>query len=131
MIYDITTLGGVLCRGTSVVTSRIVSTTGGGSGCCGGGDPSRSAPEYNKRYKAENSAGCCCTGLDNCSKPSKARKGSALWNWEQEHGRLIGTFTEEIAPDGRKRIVFSKTTCAETKSSKSKTCCSLSYKVTR
>jgi hypothetical protein len=95
------------------------------------GNPSVEAPEHNKRSKPENNNGCCCGGGDDCSRPSKARKGSPLWNWEQEHGRLIGVFTEEIGSDGRKLVVYSKTTCPETKTQKRKGCCSLRYRVLR
>lgn len=98
--------------------------------CCGG-SPSTEAPEYNKRFKSENNGGCCCKGLDSCDYPSKAREGSPLWEWEQIYGRLIGEFTEEIGPDGRKHMVYRKTTCPEVSKPRKKGCCSLKYRVIR
>jgi len=92
---------------------------------------STEAPEYNKRSKPESNNGCCNGGLDSCDYPSKARKGSPLWEWEQIHGRLIGKFTEETGPDGRIRTIYVKIICPEVKKRKSKGCCSLSYRAIR
>jgi len=97
--------------------------------CCG--NTSTESPEYNKRSKPESNNGCCNGGLDSCDNPSKARKGSPLWKWEQIHGRLIGKFTEEIGPDGRIRTIYEKTTCPKVKTKKRKGCCSLNYRVMR
>ena len=98
--------------------------------CCSG-NPSIEAPEYNKRFKLENNNGCCCGGGDDCSRPSKAREGSALWEWEQIYGRIINKITEEHGPDGRLHLVHVKTTCPEVPKTRSKGCCSVKYRVTR
>jgi hypothetical protein len=100
-------------------------------GCTDGINISTEAPEYNKRFKPENNKGCCCQGLDDCDTPSRAVEGSPLWKWEQLYGRLIGQFVEETAPDGRKRMVYVKTTCPESEKPKKNGCCSLNYRVQR
>lgn len=98
--------------------------------CCGG-DPSIEAPEYGKRFKLENNGGCCRGGASSCDEPSKAREGSALWNWEQKYGKIVNTITEEIGPDGRKHMVHVKEICQQTVKPRSKGCCSVKYTVNR
>lgn len=99
--------------------------------CCGSNVLSTESPEYTKKYKPESNTGCCRGNSNDCDSPSKAREGTPLWEWEQTHGRVIGVFTEEIAPDGRVRVVYSKSTCPKTKEKKKKGCCSLRYSVIR
>ena len=95
--------------------------------------PSIESIEYTRRYKPENNSGCC-TGsgtIDDCSMPSKAAEGSALWEWEQRHGRVINKITAERDEDGRFQLVHVKETCPEVVKPRSKGCCSLNYRITR
>ncbi len=100
---------------------------------CGCGIEVRpSSPEYQKQFKPESNSGCCCPGIDSCSKPSKAREGSALWEWEQIHGKLLNTITRELGADGRWHQVITRSACEQTSSRSSRrSCCSLGYKVIR
>ncbi len=93
--------------------------------------PSEYSPEFTRQFKPENNAGCGVKDTNECDDPSLAREDSALWNWEQEHGRLI-TEAKMIYIDGRSTIIFQKIACPKpvTKSGPA-SCCSFRYKVTR
>lgn len=98
--------------------------------CCG--ETGASSPEYQKRFKPENNSGCCCGGgPDSCDLPSKARSGSALWEWEQQYGKIVNQVTEELGPDGKFHLVHTKTVCEQPVRKRSRGCCSLSYKIIR
>jgi len=104
-----------------------------GVGCSGG--PSKYSPEFNKKWKAENNAGCCCNGSDrnNCDKPSIARKGSPRWEWEQKYGKIITKIIFEQDSQGHTVQRVEKTVCPpeEPKRPNRTGCCSLRYRVQR
>lgn len=100
---------------------------------CGCGiTPTESSLERRRFFKPENNTGCCCPGIDSCSKPSKARVDSPLWEWEQIHGKLLNTVTRELGSDGRWHHFITRAPCEVTSTRSSrKGCCSLGYKVIR
>lgn len=103
-----------------------------GFGC--GGGPSRYSPEYYRPYKPTNNAGCACSGNDrnSCDRPSLAKEGSPLWEWEQIHGKLITKITYSQDDQGHRIVLIEKTTCPPKVESPSRHgCCSVGYRVNR
>lgn len=100
---------------------------------CNSCSPNRSSIEFIRRFKPENNTGCCCGGHSNdCNKPSLAREDSALWQWEQIHGRLITTVTSIQDESGHTVQVVKKTVCPlKTTETRRKACCSFGYRILR
>lgn len=99
--------------------------------CCGSGR-NPTSPEYTRRYKPENNAGCGCRGINSCDTPSLAEEGSALYEWEQIYGKLVTTISFQQDAYGRKVQVVTKTPCPKSNSeSSTHGCCALRYKVIR
>ena len=90
---------------------------------------SNQAPEFNKRYKPENNGGCCRGGTASCDQPSKALKGTAVWNWEQKYGKIDNQITDERGPDGRWHMVHVKTVCPIKEKKLISGCCTLKYRI--
>jgi hypothetical protein len=105
--------------------------------CCGvegcGGVLSEFSPEFTRQWKPQNNSGCGCGGDRNdCSKPSLARPGSPLAEWEAIYGKLITTVTVEQDGNGRMFQVVVKTACPlKDIKPKKVTCCSARYRVVR
>lgn len=98
---------------------------------CRGCTPKESSPEYNKRFKPENNSGCGIKDPETCDTQSLATEGSALFEWEKKHGRVI-TETKMVHIDGRSTIIFRKIVCPKTvKKSGPASCCSFKYKIIR
>lgn len=97
--------------------------------CCTGNFLSVQSLEYQRRYKYENSAGCCPHGPNTCSTPSLAEEGSALWNWEQIYGKLITNITFEQDETGRMVQRVEKIPCGIEIKRKKHRCCSFRYKI--
>lgn len=99
------------------------------------GEPSRFSPEYNKQWKAQNNAGCACSGTDrnNCDKPSTAKEGSPLWEWEQIYGKLITKIIHTQDDQGHRITTIEKIPCPVKipDSPNRHRCCSVSYRVNR
>lgn len=94
-------------------------------------NPGRWSPEFKKVYKAENTAGCCCngSGRNDCEKPSLARPGSPLWEWEKNHGKLITKIIHTQDDQGHTITRILKTTCPiKTERPSRFGCCSLTYR---
>lgn len=104
-----------------------------GVGCSGG--PTRFSPEYTRQWKAQNNAGCACSGTDrnNCDKPSLAKVGSPLWEWEQIYGKLTTRIIHTQDDQGHSLVTIEKIPCPVRISTKSSRhgCCSASYRVNR
>lgn len=99
--------------------------------CCST-TPSRYSPEYHKLFKPENNSGCCCSGNDDCTTPSRAKEGSPLWKWEQIHGKLITIFTTLSDANGHIHTEIERKPCPLTPTRKKRSdCCVLTYRVTR
>lgn len=98
---------------------------------CGCDGPTPAQPEFTKQWKPENNSGCCTHGVDDCDKPSLAREGSALWEWEQVHGKLLETISYRPGSDGRMVQVVEKKPCHIKPKPRRTDCTSLSYKVSR
>ncbi len=103
-----------------------------GQGC---GGPSKDSLEFTRRWKPENNNGCGCSGSgrNDCSKPSIARVGSPLWQWEQIYGKLITKIIHTQDEDGHDIVTIEKTPCPlpETTRPSRNGCCSFVYRVKR
>ena len=101
---------------------------------CGGNGPSKYSPEYQKKQKLENNAGCSCSGngRNDCNEPSLAREGSPRWQWEQKYGKLVTKIIHTTDEQGHETVTVLKTPCPAVQSDKvKKTCCSFNYRVNR
>lgn len=90
--------------------------------------PSPSSIEYQRRKKPENNSGCGHNVPKDCSHPSLALEGSALYEIEQKRGKQIVTVTFVQGQFGRKVAVIEKKHCPFQKV-KPTVCNSFSYKV--
>lgn len=99
---------------------------------CRSCQPSKYSIEYTRQHKPENHSGCGVKASNDCNSPSEAAEGSALHEWEEEHGRLIYESERVLGPDGRWTMTFKKYPCPpESKRKERETCCSVRYRVTR
>jgi len=99
---------------------------------CSNCGPSKYSPEYNRRFKPENASGCCGGNSPDCDVPSKAVEGSPLWDWEQEHGKLVAHITKKLGDDGRFFLEIERVACGKSSTRQErKGCCSLKYRVVR
>jgi len=99
--------------------------------CCSPG-PSQYSPEYDRQFKFENNAGCCCDNNGDCDTPSRAKEGSPLWKWEQVHGKLITVFTMLSDTNGHSYTHIERKVCPLSKPKRQrKDCCVLKYRVVR
>lgn len=103
---------------------------------CGiGCTPNEYQPEYRKQWKAENNVGCCSNGSarNDCTKPSLARPGTPLAEWEAVYGKLITRITYVSDDQGHTTQVVEKVPCgpeAPVRPSRHG-CCSFSYRAAR
>jgi hypothetical protein len=103
-----------------------------GAGCNGG--PSRFSPEHKMVWKAQNNSGCSCSssGLNDCDKPSFAKEGSPLWEWEQIYGKLVTRITKTQDENGHETVLIEKIPCPKPVETNSRYgCCSFTYRVNR
>jgi hypothetical protein len=99
---------------------------------CRACQPGDFSPERNKRFKPENNAGCGVYDPETCDKPSLAPEGSALYEWEKIHGRVITVVEYALGEDGRFAHTLEKTLCPlPVEKSGPVRCCSFRYKVVR
>lgn len=102
---------------------------------CGGDGPSKYSPEYTKKQKFENNAGCGCSGdgRNDCSKPSLARVNSSLWLWEQKYGKLITKIIHTMDDQGHETVTIQKIPCPVVPPARPNRygCCTSSYRVNR
>jgi hypothetical protein len=99
---------------------------------CRGCGSSGFSPEYNKQFKQENNAGCGVYDPETCDKPSLATEGSALYEWEKIHGRVITVVEYALGEDGRFVHTLEKTLCPlPVEKSGPVRCCSFRFKVVR
>lgn len=95
---------------------------------CSGCGRSRYSPEYRK-YKPENTTGCCNPINRKCDGVSNAVKDSPLWNWEQEYGKLLTTVTFVQDEYGHTVQKVEKTPCPKSNPQvKISSCCKIIYK---
>lgn len=100
--------------------------------CCGQ-LPNRNRIESVRVFKPENNSGCDCGSSNKgCDTPSRARKDSPLWKWEQIYGKLVTTVTVEQDQWGKTVVMVEKKPCPPESGRKyTDGCCSLRYKVVR
>lgn len=99
---------------------------------CRACSPGEFSPEFNKKFKPENNAGCGASDPETCDTPSIAREGSALWEWEKEHGRVVTLVRLVLGADGRSFEEFVKAVCPlPIVKSGPVRCCALRYKVVK
>lgn len=91
--------------------------------------PSESSLEFTRRKKPESNNGCGCGRAANtCDTPSYALEGSALYNWEQIHGKLVTNIRMELNSEGRWIQVIEKKPCPLENKTKSHGCCLFTYR---
>lgn len=92
--------------------------------------PGENSPEFNKQFKSENNAGCGVSDPETCETPSIAKEGSALFEWEKEHGRVVTLVRLVLNDEGRIFEEFVKAVCPKkvVKSGPVR-CCAFRYKV--
>lgn len=107
--------------------------------CCGSVDCngvlSEFSPEWTRRWKPENNAGCGCgcqACKNDCDTPSMALPGSPLAEWEAIYGKVMTTITFEQNEFGKVVQKVEKTVCPKKSTgTKRKECCSFRYRVLR
>jgi hypothetical protein len=94
--------------------------------------PSESSLEFARRKKPESNNGCGCGRMANtCESPSYALEGSALYNWEQIHGKLATTVTTVLNENGHWVQVIEKKPCPIKSKGHKHGCCALVYRANR
>jgi hypothetical protein len=91
------------------------------------------SPEHTRRFKPENTRGCCGNGAnEGCNTPSRALEGTPLWEWEQVHGKLVTYFALRSDENGHTYKLVERIPCpVETRKTYESSCCSVRYKVVR
>lgn len=93
-------------------------------------EPNPSQPEYYRRFKPENNRSGGFRDSGSCDTPSMALKGSALYEWEKIHGKLITTITYVQNECGRTIQVVEKKPCPpEPQEPRVRRCTAVRYKV--